>query len=369
VLLRSPPPTKRGLRRIGTGRAGGGGGGGGDAVPRTLSDAPSAPLELGEDIRGFLTSPVPRSAGVVQCYIKREKSGNFFTKMLSSAVFSMMLTGSDRFLLAGTKRTANKTSNYLVSMDKRDLARDSAAFLGKVRANFLGTEYQMYDDGESPESRSGELRQELGVLCFAPNVMGSRGPRKMRVAVPKVTADGRATVFRPGKDDDSMLKKFAAMHTADLFTLINKPPKWNDQVGAYVLNFGGRVTQASVKNFQLVQPEDMDAVVLQFGRVEKDTFNMDFQWPLSPLQAFSICLAAFVRGPYAPRFTLPAQLRFGGAPSHKLHTHTRALARRNASPHANRRTISCLSSKRGVEKREEKPKTAPYFSSAQAPYL
>ena len=73
---------------------------------------------------------------------------------------------------------------------------------------------------------------------------------------------------------------------------INKPPKWNEQVGAYVLNFNGRVTQASVKNFQLVSPDDLDTVVLQSGRTAKDNFTMDFQWPLSPLQAFSICCSA-----------------------------------------------------------------------------
>lgn len=65
------------------------------------------------------------------------------------------------------------------------------------------------------------------------------------------------------------------------------------QVGAYVLNFSGRVTQASVKNFQLVSPDDHDTVVLQFGRTAKDTFTMDYQWPLSPLQAFAICLSSF----------------------------------------------------------------------------
>lgn len=75
--------------------------------------------------------------------------------------------------------------------------------------------------------------------------------------------------------------------------MVNKPPKWNDAVGAYVLNFNGRVTMASVKNFQLVNPEDQERVVLQFGRVDKDLFSMDFQYPLSPLQAFSICLSSF----------------------------------------------------------------------------
>jgi Tub family. len=32
---------------------------------------------------------------------------------------------------------------------------------------------------------------------------------------------------------------------------------------------------------------------MQFGRVSNDTFNMDFEWPLSPFQAFAICLSSF----------------------------------------------------------------------------
>ncbi|OLP75701.1 Tubby-related protein 1 [Symbiodinium microadriaticum] len=71
------------------------------------------------------------------------------------------------------------------------------------------------------------------------------------------------------------------------------PPKWNEQVGAFVLNFNKRVTQASVKNFQLTTSDDPDTVFLQFGRVGKDVFNMDFKFPFSPFQAFAICLSSF----------------------------------------------------------------------------
>lgn len=39
------------------------------------------------------------------------------------------------------------------------------------------------------------------------------------------------------------------------------------QLGAYCLNFGGRVTHASVKNFQLVSEADQETVLLQFGKV------------------------------------------------------------------------------------------------------
>lgn len=49
--------------------------------------------------------------------------------------------------------------------------------------------------------------------------------------------------------------------------LQNKAPRWNEALNAYCLNFKGRVTQASVKNFQLAAAADPDTVLLQFGKV------------------------------------------------------------------------------------------------------
>ena len=47
------------------------------------------------------------------------------------------------------------------------------------------------------------------------------------------------------------------LSSSSCVVLRNKPPRWNQAVGAYCLNFGGRVTQASVKNFQLVSVDNM----------------------------------------------------------------------------------------------------------------
>lgn len=49
-------------------------------------------------------------------------------------------------------------------------------------------------------------------------------------------------------------------------TMRNKAPRWHDELQCWCLDFQGRVTHASVKNFQLVHP-DTDVVVLQFGKV------------------------------------------------------------------------------------------------------
>jgi tubby-related protein 1 len=62
--------------------------------------------------------------------------------------------------------------------------------------------------------------------------------------------------------------------------LQNKAPRWNEALNAYCLNFKGRVTQASVKNFQLAAAADPDTVLLQFGKVHL------FQ--AAPVQIFSM---------------------------------------------------------------------------------
>lgn len=42
----------------------------------------------------------------------------------------------------------------------------------------------------------------------------------------------------------------------DLIELHNKAPAWNQESQSYVLNFRGRVTKASVKNFQIVHDKN-----------------------------------------------------------------------------------------------------------------
>lgn len=90
--------------------------------------------------------------------------------------------------------------------------------------------------------------------------------------------------------------------------LKNKPPRWHEQLQCWCLNFRGRVTVASVKNFQLIAatqpaagaptpsqpgPTEHDKIILQFGKVGKDMFTMDYRYPLSAFQAFAICLSSF----------------------------------------------------------------------------
>lgn len=57
---------------------------------------------------------------------------------------------------------------------------------------------------------------------------------------------------------DGLLVRWQNKTLESLIELHNKPPIWNEGSGSYTLNFQGRVTQASVKNFQIVHADDRE---------------------------------------------------------------------------------------------------------------
>lgn len=101
------------------------------------------------------------------------------------------------------------------------------------------------------------------------------------------------------------------------FVMHNKAPMWNENSQVYQLDFGGRVTQESAKNFQiefrgkqvggklyLLKTLDFRKLfinymclsryifqVMQFGRIDGNAYTLDFQYPFSALQAFAVALA------------------------------------------------------------------------------
>lgn len=176
------------------------------------------------------------------------------------------------------------------------------------------------------------LSQELGAVSFE---FDSGGPSRIEAWLPTVSASNVATVWQPDSEAAGLEAAIDQNRLERLVYLQNKAPKWDEAHGGHVLNFQvsvsgslyfplfhrescpinlvierklegyiskqccklltfllcvavcqGRVTESSVKNFQLCCPgaEDGDQVALQFGRVGKHKFTMDLRFPLSPMQ-------------------------------------------------------------------------------------
>ncbi|ETW06773.1 hypothetical protein H310_02931 [Aphanomyces invadans] len=254
-------------------------------------------------LRNFVTRAPAKGNKAVQCYVERDKSGVHMMR----PVYRLFLEDGKQFLLGAQKRIKNKTSNYLLSMDRCPTDRRSGLIVGKLRGNWSGASYTMYDQGLNPSKTSlaSNVRCILGVVDFTYDKMG---PGRMAIRIPSVNAAGVATPLKDkGGADDAKGSNDGGDDDDDLLVvkLRNKRPKYDEKARGHVLNFNGRVTMSSVKNFQLQCDGDANAdVVMQFGRVScqppgpneqcschKHMFNLDYKHPLSAVQAFAVCLA------------------------------------------------------------------------------
>jgi len=266
----------------------GGGSATGTPLARTPSGGERAPLKGPptdvSTLRPFLVRPVDLSQGTLRCLIVRKRA-----MLYGNPLFTLYDETTGRFLSSSRQRGGTTTSNYLISMEAEpDRASDKV--VGKLRANWSGSIYTLFDQGMAPQDAitDASLRRELVCVGFDYDKMG---PGRMAAALPRVNAAGSATVFRPREEEDS-LAAAGAREDATVMYLRNKRPQWDDRLKSHVLDFKGRVTHSSVKNFQMTSDEADDATLLQFGKIGRDEFTMDVTYPLSPLQAFGIVLAS-----------------------------------------------------------------------------
>ncbi|KAM7485132.1 hypothetical protein LguiA_001141 [Lonicera macranthoides] len=298
------------------------------------------------EVSGIITFPIsvkqpgPRES-LLRCFIKRNRSMQTYHLYLN---LTQALADDGKFLLAARKCRRTTCTDYIISLNADDMSKGSSTYIGKLRSNFLGTKFVIYDGlpphagAKISKSRSTRLVGSKQVsprvpagsypvahISYELNVLGSRGPRRMQCimdAIPSsaVEPGGVAptqTEFHPGNYDSfpslpffrsksSRIEKFLSNSLPSgqrdgPLVLKNKSPRWHEQLQCWCLNFHGRVTVASVKNFQLVaspasgQPArpEHEKVILQFGKVGKDVFTMDYRYPISVFQAFAICLSSF----------------------------------------------------------------------------
>ncbi|KAI8985191.1 tubby C-terminal-like domain-containing protein [Pilobolus umbonatus] len=210
-------------------------------------------------------------------------------------------TGDVQHVMTARKKRKSNTSYYTITgCYGEDASTKTHVELGKVRSNFLGTTFAIYSHGRNPLRRESNnqkkglsVREEMGAVLYDPNILGFKGPRKMTILMHTLTRDGKRPEYRPTKESEMLLSKYKEGGARDLLVLHNKSPQWNEETQSFVLNFNGRVTQASVKNFQIVHDNDLDYIVMQFGRIEHDSFTMDYKYPMCLLQAFAIALTSF----------------------------------------------------------------------------
>ena len=284
----------------------------GDARRRTPTPSVDDPMSCAAPLppwadagakRRFTLRSLPNDGTHARCHVLRKRGlfGAFPTYVLYlDGRETTTATLADAVpILVARKRKKAKCTHYVIGDDGAERAVNEAhpSYVCKLKANFIGTRFELFDAGARPRAwgAPGHLghasddesdddddvppRRTLANIRYAVNVLGVAGPRSLAVDVMDERGD---TVT-------------AALESAR--------PRWNPSHQAYVLDFNGRVTRPSVKNFQLAVVDSAEAaaeanrtsrrVVAQFGRVDDDLFTLDFAHPLGPLTAFAACLSTF----------------------------------------------------------------------------
>eukprot|EP00735_Rhodelphis_limneticus_P003248 TRINITY_DN14702_c0_g1::TRINITY_DN14702_c0_g1_i1::g.21503::m.21503 TRINITY_DN14702_c0_g1::TRINITY_DN14702_c0_g1_i1::g.21503 ORF type:complete len:643 (+),score=88.35,sp/O88413/TULP3_MOUSE/38.98/6e-46,Tub/PF01167.13/4.1e-48,Arm/PF00514.18/8.3,Arm/PF00514.18/1.7e-09,HEAT_2/PF13646.1/8.3,HEAT_2/PF13646.1/0.02,HEAT_2/PF13646.1/0.61,HEAT/PF02985.17/5.3,HEAT/PF02985.17/4.5,HEAT/PF02985.17/5.8e+02,HEAT/PF02985.17/3.1e+03,DUF3527/PF12043.3/1.3e+03,DUF3527/PF12043.3/0.00092,V-ATPase_H_N/PF03224.9/4.4e+02 len=246
-----------------------------------------------DELHDFLHSP-PARGYFVQCRV--ELSTNDYVN------FYLDDNEVLKFAMCALKKKKSKSLNFAISTNHCDMRRKSQYYVGKLRANYFQTEYYVYDKGENPKRMKGsvdptQVRQELGAILWSKD---AKTPNRMTVVLPGRNDNGQRVIYQGrGKGHFALLetwRKSGKKSNNEVMALLSKDGKEDKETGMRALNFSGRVRLPSDKNFQLISDQNDRDIIMQFGQVGQDTFTLDYQSPLSALQAFAIALSVLAGG-------------------------------------------------------------------------
>ena len=131
--------------------------------------------------------------------------------------------------------------------------------VGKIESNILRTEFNIYKGNDIIKY------EKILNINYDINIFGLFGVRVMTV------------------------NKYENNHLS--LTFKNELPKWDNEFKFYKLNFNGRVKMICKKNFILKYKEEN---ILQCGKINDNSFALDFISPLSPFESFCISITSLI---------------------------------------------------------------------------
>lgn len=202
--------------------------------------AKSNPVLLKRVIR-FLTTPIPKSMGIIGCTLRRSSS-----KCMH--LFLQRANGEPMFLMSARKTLSGFT------ITSSQCHQDTSTKIASLKLLDFGTRCNLFET-------TGTERTQTGRIQFSKHNKGCR----------------KTTLVIRDKKAIRGVREFE-----------NDPPRYVEGTG-YCVDFSGRSAVTSVKNTVVNSGKQRIWLV---GKTGPNQFNVDMAWPLSPVQAFAFGIAA-----------------------------------------------------------------------------
>ncbi|UJR07430.1 hypothetical protein I4U23_011716 [Adineta vaga] len=256
--------------------------------PSTDDDSFNAENLIKTDLNKYVQTLIPKDhSQFIQCHLHRKKDG--LTK-----IFSLYFIGenqNDQILLLNARKhstIAGHVEFYIgVNIENPSKNLNEANCIAKLRSKkILGHEYILLNNQDTSTNQS----QALAVI-YDEHIRASKDPRKMTVLLHDTGAS-----IRQFKDNETIIDEWRAGRSNNFLEFKNKSPTFNEESKIYTINFlNNRIKQPSHKNFQLISTNEHDeeSVIMQFGRIDENTFALDYRYPFTAIDAFAIALSSF----------------------------------------------------------------------------
>ena len=185
--------------------------------------------------------------------------------------YSLTLENEKDFKLFAIKKDEN--SNFLISFNQYEFIKYSYYYIGEIEINFWGNSFSVFDCGYDEK-----FLNKNNKLKFLP----------LRKKLCLIKYDFNFLI-------NSRNFSIDIYQNENNIHLINLKPFWNESKNSYCLNFYGRVKKASNKNFQIIEKDDEENILLQHGKNKSNEFNIDFRDPFSTLIAFCTSITSLIK--------------------------------------------------------------------------
>ena len=258
--------------------------------------SPLKPLIPKLDLVKFIMSPLAKDKMLI-CDL-----GIVHTNSFCLPKFSLSINTNELMILYAEKDIKLCRVEYKIFL----VYHNKKNYIGKITSNCFRNKFYIFDNNSlhkrtkinlSTNSNTELNHTGLGIINFPNSVFcftSKTIPNTIQVHLPYLTNKGYFSYNiqeDSNENDRSFETKRSMCSNNPNFEVKTIPPLWSNKYSGYVMKFTNRVRLPSKSNFILAYGK---VNILQFGKMSKDIYSLDFKYPLSLFQAFCICVSSII---------------------------------------------------------------------------